>query len=148
MTLSQKKTISAGGVVISPTGLVLIVSQHGTSWSLPKGHIEAGEDTLTAAKREVTEESGISDLQLVKKIGSYVRHRIGKDGSVDPVGEEKELHFFLFKTNQTDLQPIDPENPEARWVKPTEVTRYLTHPKDKEFFNNFLTQLTEFISAS
>jgi len=38
---------------------------------LPKGHIELGEDAVTAAMRETKEESGITDLKLVKDLGSY-----------------------------------------------------------------------------
>ena len=54
----MKHTQSAGGVVLNKKGEVLVVSQRGTSWSLPKGHIDKGEDALGAAKREIYEESG------------------------------------------------------------------------------------------
>ena len=33
-------------------------------------------------------------------------------------------------------EPVDPDNPEARWVHPEEVCGYLTHKKDKQFFRN------------
>ena len=49
----HKETTSAGGVVMNSKGEVLVVSQGGTSWSLPKGHVEVGEDSLKAAKREI-----------------------------------------------------------------------------------------------
>jgi hypothetical protein len=39
------------------------------------------------------------------------------------------------------LAPTDPENPEARWVERDEVTRFLTHPKDKEFFQKISFEL-------
>ena len=58
----MKKTKSAGGVVLNNKGEILIVNQHGNSWSLPKGHIEEGEEILEAAKRETYEESGIRNL--------------------------------------------------------------------------------------
>jgi 8-oxo-dGTP pyrophosphatase MutT (NUDIX family) len=57
----MRKTRSAGGVVTNEEGEILVVSQRGTSWSLPKGHIDPGEDALVAAKREIYEESGIRD---------------------------------------------------------------------------------------
>ncbi len=37
---------STGGVVINPAGQIMVVSQHGNSWSLPKGHVDSGEDQL------------------------------------------------------------------------------------------------------
>lgn len=126
----MNNTVSAGGVVINKNGEILVVSQQGTSWSLPKGHINQDEDFLVAAKREIEEESGINDLQLVKELGSYERPRLD-----DPT-EIKIIYMFLFKTEQTDLKPIDSENPEARWVKVNEVGELLTAEKDKVFFES------------
>ncbi len=131
----------AGGVVIGPDGRVLVVSQKGTSWSLPKGHIEAGEDAHTAACREITEESGITDLTYIRDLGSFQRNKIGKDGVGEVTDAPREITLFLFRTNQTVLAPQDPENPEARWVSKEEVAALLTHPKDKEFFSSILPLL-------
>jgi len=127
------KTRSAGGVVLNSGGRVLVVSQNGTSWSLPKGHIEAGEDALAAARREIYEEAGIRDLTLIRHLGDYERFRIGRDGGEDE-SELKTIHMFLFETSETELSPVDVENPEARWVDGEEVAGLLTHPKDAEFF--------------
>jgi ADP-ribose pyrophosphatase YjhB (NUDIX family) len=130
-------TESAGGVVLNGAGLVLMVSQHGTSWSLPKGHVEAGEGLLEAARREIHEESGVSDLELVRPLGSYSRHRLGRDGEEEE-SELKTIHLFLFRTAQQELSPLDPDNPEARWVEPGRVAGLLTHQKDREFFESIL----------
>lgn len=129
----MKHTESAGGVVLNPEGRVLLVSQHGTSWSLPKGHLEAGETPLEAARREIREESGVSQLELVRSLGSYSRHRLGADGGEDR-SELKTIHLFLFRTDATDLAPLDADNPEARWVERARVAEMLTHAKDREFF--------------
>ena len=115
-----------------------MVSQNGDSWSLPKGHLDHGEDEIMAAKREIYEEAGIKQesLKLIKKLGSYQRYRIGKNGKGDDKENLKTIHIYLFKTNQSNLSPIDPNNPEARWVNKEEVSELLTHLKDKEFFNS------------
>ncbi len=124
-----KKTESAGGIVINNRGEILVVNQWSKSWSLPKGHIEDGEDMIVAAKREIYEESGIKELEFVKKLGSYKRYK-----SEDDESELKNIFMFLFKTNSMELKPIDPHNPEARWVAKEMVTDLLTFQKDKEFF--------------
>lgn len=131
---------SAGGVVLNRRGQVLIVNQRGRSWSLPKGHIEEGEDVLAAARREIYEESGLKDLTLVGPLGSYERMRIGLHGGENGA-ERKHLTFFLFKSEEERLSPVDPDNPEARWVEKHEVAAMLTHPKDKEFFLQILESL-------
>lgn len=128
-----KETKSAGGVVVNRHREVLIVNQKGTSWSFPKGHIEEGEDPITAARREIHEESGITDLELIEELGSYQRYKIDESGGEDK-SELKTIIMFLFRTKQDSLKPVDPENPEAKWVERSKVTDLLTHPRDKEFF--------------
>ena len=129
----MRETASAGGIVTNGDGEILVVSQHGTSWSLPKGHIDPGEDAIAAAKREIWEESGIDELELIRELGTYQRYKIGADGGEDR-SELKTITMFLFRTTQNSLKPVDPDNPEARWVAKGEVAKLLTHPKDKEFF--------------
>ena len=138
----MKLTKTAGGVVVNEkTRKILVVSQNGDSWSLPKGHLEAGEDDLTATKREIGEESGVTDLTLVKLLGSYERRAIGPGGRGESMAELKTIVMFLFTTAQDDLSPTDPKNPEARWVDSRDVATLLTHAKDKEFFLEILSSL-------
>lgn len=110
------ETKSAGGVVINSDGEILVVSQHGTSWSLPKGHVEMGENLRASAEREIHEEAGITDIRYIRELGTYQRYKIGKAGQEDQ-SEFKTITMFLFKVGQSELKPIDPENPEARWVE-------------------------------
>lgn len=134
------QTKSAGGVVVGPMEKIIIVSQHGTSWSLPKGHLNEGENELAGAKREIYEETGITDLEMVKKLGTYWRYRLGKK-SEELKTEKKFITIFLFKTKTEIMNPVDPENPEAKWVNKEEVVNYLTHEKDKEFFRKIMKEL-------
>ncbi|RMF88996.1 MAG: NUDIX domain-containing protein [Methanobacteriota archaeon] len=136
----MKRTRSAGGVVLNRRGEVLVVNQNGRSWSLPKGHIDEGEDALTAARREIYEESGLRDLHPLGELGTYERYRIGPDGG-DDTSELKEITIFLFRTDEDELSPVDPDNPEARWVEKERVAGLLTHRKDREFFQSILPRI-------
>lgn len=123
--------------MLNGEGKMLLVFQHSNTWSFPKGGVESGESELEAAKREIGEETGITDLTLVKELGSYERYSIGKDG----ISEQKDWGLrkrtiFLFATSQTNLDGRhDPtgEITDARWVTIDEAIDLLTHPKDKEF---------------
>jgi ADP-ribose pyrophosphatase YjhB (NUDIX family) len=137
---------SGGGVVVGADGKILVVSQNGDSWSLPKGRLELGEDALQAALREIKEESGITQLELVRPLGKYRRFIIAKGGQGEDESVEKEIELFLFTTNETDLKPQDSDNPEAKWANPADVARILTHPKDQEFFANILPTLADLIA--
>jgi len=135
-------TQSAGGVVVGPEGKIVLVNQRHNSWSLPKGHVEEGEEIEETARREIYEETGIKDLILVRPLGSYERYRLGPpepDGCTS--GETKELKkifLFLYTTSQSVLRPIDPHNPEAIWLSAEDIASRLTHPADAAYFATLL----------
>ncbi|MGD8744532.1 MAG: NUDIX domain-containing protein [Candidatus Woesebacteria bacterium] len=139
--MKTRKTQSAGGVVLNKKGEVLVVDQKGTSWSLPKGHVEDGEKKLEAAKREIYEESGITDLEFVKEFESYQRYRIPDSGKGEDRSEVKTIYMFLFRTRQEKLKPVDNHNPQAKWLDRKEVANKLTHPKDKKFFQSVIREI-------
>src|SRR6266702_2547862 len=64
---AQRET-SAGGVVFrrGPDGQVrfLLIRDSYKNWGFPKGHLESGEPPADAARREVTEETGLAELVL------------------------------------------------------------------------------------
>ena len=96
MPLPSKVTVTAGGVVVNQQGMVLVVDQNGASWSLPKGHVDPGEEPLQAAIREIMEESGVTDLHLQGALGAYGRYKLGPKTGEDK-NEWKVLLFFLLK---------------------------------------------------
>ena len=51
---------SAGGLVVRGSSILLISTQSGRRWQLPKAHIEAGETPEQTAVREVCEETGVT----------------------------------------------------------------------------------------
>jgi bis(5'-nucleosidyl)-tetraphosphatase len=62
----KETVLSAGVVIVRPRGgawefLLLRSWQH---WDFPKGLVEAGEDPLAAARREVAEETTLSQLDF------------------------------------------------------------------------------------
>ena len=138
-----KKTRSSGGVVLNADGLIAMVSQKGLGWSLPKGRLEPGEDSLTAAKREIWEESGIKNLILIKELGTYERYLIAKDSrdGTEDKSELKIITLYLFTTDQVELCPQDADNTEACWVAKEEVVKMFFHNKDKEFFDSIMVEL-------
>ena len=130
-----KYTESAGGVVINVEGEIALVKNGPSFWGFPKGHIDAGEDALGAAKREIAEETGLKDIVLVRDLGAYERM-----GGL-AMDERKKIYMFLFTTDEKVLAPTDPHNPEARWVPVGQVGDMLTNSVDKEFFLSIIESL-------
>ncbi len=122
------KTTSAGGIVVRE-GRVVLVQQYRSSWSLPKGHVEEDETPLAAAKREILEETGLADLEMMKELGSY--ERTGRNSKNKK--ELKTIIMFLFKTSQEKLKPQDKAISKAIWVKKKNAAGMLTRKEDKDF---------------
>ncbi len=72
---------------------------------------------------------------MIKELGSYERYRIEDES------ELKTIVMFLFRTHEKELKPIDPDNPEARWMDKERVADLLTHPKDKQFFLKIIKEI-------
>lgn len=98
-----KRARSAGGVVFckpsSGVGrlddLRVLLLQHETGkWMLPKGTIEAGETPEDVARREVAEETGITNVRIVADLGEerYVFFWKAEDTYYD-----KTVHYYLME---------------------------------------------------
>lgn len=51
----------------------------GTWWQMPQGGIDAGEDPLTAAMRELYEETSVTSVELIKAASETVRYDLPVD---------------------------------------------------------------------
>jgi 8-oxo-dGTP diphosphatase len=78
---------------------LLIKDQYGF-WTLPKGHLDPGEDAETAAAREVLEETGVAG-ELGPPIGAISYQVRTKHGQV----YTKRVQFFLMRTEATEVTP-------------------------------------------
>ena len=120
--------MSAGGIVVRNGEVVIVFQKDSQTWYLPKGHIKEGETIKETAKREIYEECGVNELNFVKELGSYVR------GTKSNPNIKKKITFLHFTTTQTNLNPVDPDNPKAKWVLIDDIRDYLFYESDKNFF--------------
>ncbi len=67
---------NVGMVVFNSKGEVLVGERHNFkgSWQFPQGGIDEGEDTKTAAERELYEEVGISNSKLVYEYPDWIQY--------------------------------------------------------------------------
>lgn len=144
----KKRLIRAGAIIASPQGKVVVVNQRGSSWSLPKGGVDPHESLLEAMKREVQEETGLTDLTVYGYLGMYERAPMDAKNE-DDLSAMNQIHLFAAMSAELPLQPSDPHNPEARWVSPEEMMNLLTHRLDREAFARFWIEAqARFFSSS
>lgn len=93
-------------VIVNPRGEVLLLRRPQGVWQFPGGRLEEGEGWEEGLRREVSEETGIDDLQIVSIL------------MVDNfVWEEQELYstYFLTRTSTNSVR-LSSEHVEYRWV--------------------------------
>ncbi|HST05415.1 MAG TPA: NUDIX hydrolase [Chloroflexia bacterium] len=139
---STRNEYSAGGVVfrLSATGtgwdIVAVQRARHGDWSLPKGHLEAGETREQAAIREVKEESGI-DARIISSLGETdYFFRTTNGGLV-----HKTVYHFLLEATSDTLGGPNWEVSESRWVNINEANNLLTYAKDIDIVARALTEL-------
>ena len=109
------KILSAGVVPLRRTGgsWRMLVLRAYKNWDFPKGVVEEGEEPIDAAKREVTEETDLADLEF--SFGEEYRETL-------PYAAGKVARYYLVETKEEQVRlPINhalgrPEHHEWRWV--------------------------------
>jgi 8-oxo-dGTP pyrophosphatase MutT (NUDIX family) len=108
---------AAGGVLRDQQGRFLLIHRRGY-WDLPKGKIDAGENPLQAAGREIEEETGVGALQLEAQLTpTYHIYKIDQNWFL------KKTHWFLFEADAA--QPITLQREEdiedAQWMPTSNI---------------------------
>lgn len=71
---------TAGGIVFRRDKKgdveILLIQDHKDRWTIPKGHIEEGETAQEAARREIGEEAGLHNIDMLGWLGKiHFRYR-------------------------------------------------------------------------
>ena len=97
----------------TPDGWRVLLLRVYNYWDCPKGMVEAGEEPIATARREVREETGIEDLEF----------RWGEEFTeTPPYSKNKVARYYLAETRTVEVKlPINPElgkaeHHEWRWL--------------------------------
>lgn len=109
---------AAGGIVSNPEGEILFIKRLG-KWDLPKGKMEKGESQEESAVREIEEETGLKDVELVQFINTTYHIYVERNG-------EKILkctHWFEMNFNgEATFKPQAEEGiTEVAWKKRQQI---------------------------
>jgi 8-oxo-dGTP pyrophosphatase MutT (NUDIX family) len=95
---------------------LIVFEEFSQCWSLPKGHMEAGETEVQAALRELYEETGLTGQPDVTK-------RAVLEYPLRPIGRKQVILFPALVTGTPKVRPGEIQN--YRWIRAEQFGDYL-----------------------
>ncbi|NPA09424.1 MAG: NUDIX domain-containing protein [Chlorobi bacterium] len=95
---------AAGGIVNNSAGEILFIKRLG-KWDLPKGKMEKGESREESAVREIEEETGLTNVELVKFINTTYHIYVERNGDkVLKCTHWFEMNFYGEDTSKPQIE--------------------------------------------
>ena len=107
-------------------------------WSMPKGHVEPGEDKAATAEREVWEETGIHG-EVFTELGVIDYWFVSEGRRI-----HKTVHHHLLRYVDGDLNDEDPEVTEVSWIPANQLIEHLAFADERKLARQAHDMLPEF----
>ncbi len=124
---------AAGGVLLDPPKerVLLLIRPSRDEVRLPKGHVGAGESLQVTALREVTEETGFDDLDILSDLGKQIVVFLLEGNII-----RRTEHYFLMHAlslHETPRPQKDDDQFFTIWVSWEEAREHLTFESEQEW---------------
>ncbi len=125
---------AAGGIVFNKNNELLLIKRLG-KWDLPKGKLDEGENLQECALREVSEETNIHELSIIKEYGKTYHTYVHSGKKI-----LKESHWFTMKYEGSEIPKPQAEEDitQVKWVPEKEIQNYAseTYATIREILEN------------
>jgi len=121
-----------GIVVVNKDNKVFVAKRIDNSkdyWQMPQGGVDEGEDFLTAAFRELEEETSIKNVKLIKEIDEMISYELPKNllgiiwkGKFRGQNQKWFLMRYLGKDEDINIKTKNPEFLDWKWIELDEIT--------------------------
>jgi putative (di)nucleoside polyphosphate hydrolase len=98
-------------------------------WQMPQGGVDQGEDYLSAAYRELEEETSIKNVDLVKELDGLISYELPKSllgiiwkGKYKGQEQKWFVMKFLGQDSEINIKTKNPEFCEWKWVDLENIT--------------------------
>ena len=98
-------------------------------WQMPQGGVDEGENYLTAAYRELEEETSIKNVDLIKELDGLISYELPKNllgviwkGKYRGQEQKWFVMRFLGKDSDINIKTKNPEFCEWKWIEVNNLT--------------------------
>jgi len=106
-------------------------------WDFSKGHVEAGEEEKGTAARELTEETGIKDINFVEGFREPVSYFFRREKET----VSKDVIFYLAETESEKVK-ISYEHIGHKWLNYEDSLKKLTFENSREILKKAMVLLS------
>jgi len=121
---------SCGFILANHRSILLLQYPQG-HWSFPKGHVEAGEDHHSTAKRELLEETGIDKIRIIPSWAERTEYSYSRKGSTN----RKQVYWYLATTDEFEVK-LSHEHTNFLWLDIKNALNQLTFEQEKIVLSN------------
>ena len=153
---SQKLPLRVGvGVIILNNKNQVFVGKRKDNpvnkWQMPQGGVDEGENFVTAMKRELFEETGIKNIQILKEIEGTFEYELPKNllgiiwkGKFRGQKQKWFIIRFLGLDDEINLETEHPEFIEWKWIPVDSLPEVIVDFK-RNLYLKLLIKIKEFI---
>tara|TARA_B100001989_G_C24484919_1_gene436415 strand:- start:103 stop:573 length:471 start_codon:yes stop_codon:yes gene_type:complete len=121
-------------------------------WQMPQGGIDKGEDYTSAMRRELYEETGIKNIEILREIKGHYEYELPENllgiiwkGKYRGQRQKWFIVKFLGNEEEINLKIGNPEFIEWKWILPSQLPKVIVDFK-KEMYLDLLKEINNFIN--
>ena len=119
----------------------------GDKWQMPQGGVDEGEDYVTAMRRELSEETGIQNIEIIKEIDKIYQYELPKNlvgiiwkGKYRGQKQKWFITRFLGEEKEINLNTKHAEFIDWKWIEPKFLPEVIVNFK-KNLYINLLKEI-------
>lgn len=123
----------------TPNGrLVLLLHYRSGHWDFPKGHVEKGESEMQTALRELQEETGITQAEVLEGFRERVEYSFRRGRR----SIRKEVIYYIACTAEESVK-LSHEHQASQWLPPEAALERLTYENSRGVLKSALAHLSD-----
>ncbi len=120
------------GVILVNLGSILLLQYPQGHWDLPKGHVEEDDvDNYETTKRELKEETGITELSFVENFEYRTEYQFKHKGK----RRVKQVFWYIATTEEISVS-LSKEHRNYMWLDWEQALEQATHLETKELIKS------------